>query len=57
MIPGTDSTLPPLLITHYDSVIDASCADDNAAAVAVVLGVAEAVKRSPLSRDLDRLHF
>ena len=53
VIPGTDSTLPPLLIgAHYDSVIDAPCADDNAAAVAVVLGVAEAVKRSPLSRDL-----
>jgi hypothetical protein len=53
VVPGTGSTMPPLLIgAHYDSVIDAPCADDNAAAVAVVLGVAEAVKRSPLSRDL-----
>ena len=53
VVRGTGSTLPPLLVgAHYDSVIDAPCADDNAAAVAVVLGVAEAVKRDPLSRDL-----
>ena len=53
VVAGSAPSLPPLLIgAHYDSVIDAPCADDNAAAVAVVLGVAEAVKRSPLSRDL-----
>ena len=49
---GLNLSAPLLIAAHYDSVIDAPCADDNAAAVAVVLGVAEAVKRSPLSRDL-----
>ena len=36
VIPGRDQSLSPLLIgAHYDSVIDAPCADDNAASVAL----------------------
>jgi acetylornithine deacetylase/succinyl-diaminopimelate desuccinylase-like protein len=38
VIPGTDRGLPPLIIgAHYDSVIAAPSADDNAAAVAIAL--------------------
>ncbi len=43
---------PLLLGAHYDSVIDAPCADDNAAAVALCLAIAEEVRRAPLERDL-----
>ncbi|HVR73404.1 MAG TPA: M28 family peptidase [Planctomycetota bacterium] len=43
---------PILLGAHYDSVIDAPCADDNLAAVAVVMEVARAVRESPLEADL-----
>lgn len=36
--PGRSPTLPPVLIgAHYDSVLAAPCADDNAAAVALAL--------------------
>lgn len=44
----------PLLIgAHYDSAIDAPCADDNAAAVAVTLAVAQAAQNTgALERDL-----
>jgi hypothetical protein len=53
VIPGSDRTLPPLLIgAHYDSVIDAPCADDNATSVALNLAIAEAFVGSPLQRDL-----
>ena len=53
VIPGIDRTLPPLLIgAHYDSVIDAPCADDNATSVALNLAIAEAFVGSPLQRDL-----
>ena len=42
VVPGKDRSKQPLLIgAHYDSVIDAPCADDNAAAVAIALAVAE----------------
>jgi hypothetical protein len=46
--------LAPLLIgAHYDSAIAAPCADDNAAAVAIALAVAEQVAAPrPLERDL-----
>jgi hypothetical protein len=37
---------------HYDSVIDAPCADDNATAVAVVLAAAETFAAAPLQRDV-----
>ncbi|MCP4848043.1 MAG: M28 family peptidase [Verrucomicrobiaceae bacterium] len=52
-IPGNNPELDPVLIgAHYDSVIDAPCADDNATAVAVVLAAAEHFKRHPQERDL-----
>lgn len=50
---GTERDLPPVLIgAHYDSVIDAPCADDNATAVAVALAAAETFRRNPLRRDV-----
>jgi hypothetical protein len=53
VIPGKDRSLPPLLIgAHYDSVIDAPCADDNATSVALNLAIAEAFVKRPLERDL-----
>jgi hypothetical protein len=52
-IPGNNPGLDPVLIgAHYDSVIDAPCADDNATAVAVVLAAAEHFKTHALERDL-----
>ena len=53
VIPGRDRSLPPLLVgAHYDSVIDAPCADDNATSVALNLAIAEAFVNQPLERDL-----
>ncbi|MEI6608077.1 MAG: M28 family peptidase, partial [Verrucomicrobiota bacterium] len=57
IIRGSDPELPPLLVgAHYDSVIAAPCADDNAAAVAIALGVAERIANheptGSLGRDL-----
>ncbi len=54
VVPGKDRSKQPLLIgAHYDSVIDAPCADDNAAAVAIALAVAElTVANDNLERDL-----
>ena len=54
VIPGKDRSLQPLLIgAHYDSVIDAPCADDNAAAVAIALAAGEiAADLGNLDRDL-----
>ena len=44
VLPGADRSLPPLLIgAHYDSVIAAPCADDNAAAVVIALEAARAL--------------
>ncbi len=52
-LPGRNPGLPPVLIgAHYDSVIDAPCADDNATAVAVVLAAAEHFAGTKLERDL-----
>ena len=52
-LPGRGSDLAPVLIgAHYDSVIDAPCADDNATAVAVVLAAAEHFAGIKLERDL-----
>ena len=46
VIAGQDRTLPPILIgAHYDSVIDAPCADDNGAAVAISLAVANQISK------------
>lgn len=53
VIPGNDRTLDPLLIgAHYDSVIDAPCADDNATSVAMTLAIAEEFIGAGLKRDL-----
>ena len=54
VIAGQDRTLPPLLIgAHYDSVIDAPCADDNGASVAISLAVVLAIaEQGGLERDL-----
>lgn len=49
VIPGSDSSAFPILLgAHYDSVIDAECADDNAVSVACILSIAEIlVKERP----------
>ena len=53
VIRGRHPTLEPILIgAHYDSVIDAPCADDNAAAVVIALEVAEALLGGNLERDV-----
>ena len=53
VIPGTDRGLPPLVIgAHYDSVIAAPSADDNAAAVAIALSSAAALGATPRARDI-----
>ncbi len=54
IIPGANRDLAPVLIgAHYDSVIEAPCADDNGSAVAITLSVGEAVAQSGgLERDL-----
>lgn len=51
--PGRDRSLPPILLgAHYDSVIDAPCADDNATSVALNLAIAEEFDEGELERDL-----
>lgn len=53
LIPGRDQSLSPLLIgAHYDSVIDAPCADDNAAAVAMTLEVASHIRPGQFRHDV-----
>lgn len=53
VIPGRDRRLPPLLVgAHYDSVIPAPCADDNAAAVAIVLSAAALLSAMSPARDV-----
>jgi hypothetical protein len=53
VVPGRERRTPPVLIgAHYDSVISAPCADDNAAAVAIALSVAEELIRNPPDRDV-----
>lgn len=53
VIPGKDRSLPPILLgAHYDSVIDAPCADDNATSVALNLAIAEEFAKGELERDL-----
>ena len=50
---GTDRAAAPLLLgAHYDSLLEAPCADDNAAAVAIVLEVALELVARPLTRDV-----
>ena len=51
VVPGTDPSKTPVLIgAHYDSVIAAPCADDNAAAVAIALGAAARLIATPAAR-------
>lgn len=53
VIPGRDRRAAPLLIgAHYDSVIAAPCADDNAAAVAITLAAAETLRATSCERDI-----
>ena len=53
VIPGAARQARPVLLgAHYDSVIDAPCADDNAAAVAITLAVAEHLRAEPPARDV-----
>lgn len=53
VIPGRDRSLPPILLgAHYDSVIDAPCADDNATSVAHNIVLASRFSHHPLERDL-----
>lgn len=53
-IPGRQRGLPPVLIgAHYDSVIAAPCADDNAAAVAIALQAGRLISNAGgLERDV-----
>lgn len=53
VIPGASPAAKPILIgAHYDSVIPAPCADDNAAAVAIALAAAEMLSKKKLQRDV-----
>jgi len=52
-VPGRDSALEPILLgAHYDTCGHQPGADDNAAAIAIVLDVAAALQRAPLERDV-----
>src|SRR5688500_2644493 len=51
--PGRNPSLAPILIgAHYDSVIAAPCADDNAAAVAIALAAGHHFRAQPLDRSV-----
>jgi hypothetical protein len=51
--PGRNRALPPVLIgAHYDSVIAAPCADDNAAAVALTLAAGAHFRAQPAERSV-----
>jgi hypothetical protein len=53
VVPGSSPSAKPVLIgAHYDSVIPAPCADDNAAAVAIALAAAELLSKKKLHRDV-----
>jgi len=53
LVSGRSAVKPPLLIgAHYDTCGSTPGADDNAAAVAIVLEVARRVSLQPLDRDL-----
>ncbi len=50
---GADSALAPIVLgAHYDTFGDLPGADDNAAAVAVCLAVAERLKETPFERSI-----
>jgi len=51
--PGRERDLAPVLVgAHYDSVLAAACADDNAAAVAIALAAAGHFRLRPARRDV-----
>lgn len=53
VLPGRDRRLPPMLVgAHYDSIIDAPCAGDNAVAVGIALATAQALAAAPHERDV-----
>ena len=53
LVRGRDSDAAPVLVgAHYDSVIPAPCADDNAAAVAIALAAASTLIRRAPERDV-----
>ncbi len=53
VLPGADRTARPILLgAHYDSVIDAPCADDNAAAVAITLSMVALLREEQPARDV-----
>jgi hypothetical protein len=53
VVPGQDRTLTPLLLgAHYETAGPLPGADDNAAAVAIALAVAERLLAAPPQRDL-----
>jgi len=53
VIRGDHRSAKPVLIgAHYDSVIDAPCADDNASAVAIALSAAEILSTKKRPRDV-----
>ncbi|MHC4742606.1 MAG: M28 family peptidase [Planctomycetota bacterium] len=49
---GKTDKKPVLIGSHYDSVIDAPCADDNASAVAISLSAAKILSGTDLARDV-----
>ncbi|MCK5035651.1 MAG: M28 family peptidase [Candidatus Sabulitectum sp.] len=52
VIPGRNSSALPVLIgAHYDSAIDAPCADDNAISVAMILSISEILMKKPPERN------
>lgn len=53
LIPGTNRTAMPVLIgAHYDSAIDAPSSDDNAVSIALLLRVAEILKKKTPRRNV-----
>ena len=53
LIPGIDRDLPPLLLgAHYDTVESQAGADDNAAAVSILLGAAESLQCGDRARSV-----
>jgi hypothetical protein len=53
VLPGENPSANPVLIgAHYDSVIDAPCADDNAAAVAIAFSAAKLLAGKRRERDV-----
>ncbi len=58
VLPGSDRRLAPILLgAHYDSVLAAPCADDNAAAVAIALAAAALLGPGRMRRDLALAFF